>query len=75
VTYATLARAVGVPRAAQAVGAACGANRLAVAIPCHRVIREDGSLAGYRWGLERKRALLERERRSMASDHPSTSSG
>lgn len=62
VSYATLARAIGAPRAAQAVGAACGANRLAVAIPCHRVVREDGGLAGYRWGLERKRALLARER-------------
>lgn len=62
VTYATLARAVGSPRAAQAVGAACAANRLAVAIPCHRVVREDGALAGYRWGIERKRALLTRER-------------
>jgi AraC family transcriptional regulator of adaptative response/methylated-DNA-[protein]-cysteine methyltransferase len=60
-TYASLARAIGSPGAAQAVGAACAANRLAVAIPCHRVVREDGSLAGYRWGIERKRALLERE--------------
>jgi AraC family transcriptional regulator of adaptative response/methylated-DNA-[protein]-cysteine methyltransferase len=62
VSYKELARAVGSPGAAQAVGAACGANRLAVAIPCHRVVREDGDLAGYRWGLERKRALLARER-------------
>jgi AraC family transcriptional regulator, regulatory protein of adaptative response / methylated-DNA-[protein]-cysteine methyltransferase len=62
VTYATLARAVGSPNAAQAVGAACAANRLAVAIPCHRVVRENGGLAGYRWGIERKRALLARER-------------
>ena len=62
VSYATLARAVGSPGAAQAVGAACAANRLAVAIPCHRVVREDGGLAGYRWGVERKRALLARER-------------
>lgn len=62
VTYAALARAVGSPNAAQAVGAACAANRLAVAVPCHRVVREDGSLAGYRWGVERKRALLARER-------------
>jgi AraC family transcriptional regulator of adaptative response/methylated-DNA-[protein]-cysteine methyltransferase len=61
-SYAALARAIGAPKAAQAVGAACGANRLAVAIPCHRVVREDGDLAGYRWGLERKRALLSRER-------------
>ncbi|MEA2718278.1 MAG: AraC family transcriptional regulator, partial [Candidatus Eremiobacteraeota bacterium] len=64
VTYATLARAVGSPQAAQAVGAACAANRLAVAIPCHRVVREDGGLAGYRWGVDRKRALLSRERSS-----------
>ena len=62
VSYATLARALGNPRAAPAVGAACAANRLAVAIPCHRAVREDGALAGYRWGLERKRALLARER-------------
>jgi AraC family transcriptional regulator of adaptative response/methylated-DNA-[protein]-cysteine methyltransferase len=62
VSYATLARAVGSPHAAQAVGAACAANRLAVAIPCHRAVREDGGLAGYRWGIERKRALLARER-------------
>jgi AraC family transcriptional regulator of adaptative response/methylated-DNA-[protein]-cysteine methyltransferase len=61
-TYASIARAVGSPRAAQAVGAACAANRLAVAIPCHRAIREDGGLAGYRWGIERKRELLARER-------------
>lgn len=61
-TYAALARAIGSPGAAQAVGAACAANRIAVAIPCHRVVREDGGLAGYRWGIERKRALLERER-------------
>lgn len=63
-TYASLARAVGSPLAAQAVGAACAANRLAVAIPCHRVVREDGGLAGYRWGVERKRELLARERTS-----------
>jgi AraC family transcriptional regulator, regulatory protein of adaptative response / methylated-DNA-[protein]-cysteine methyltransferase len=62
VSYKELARAVGAPGAAQAVGAACAANRLAVAIPCHRVVREDGDLAGYRWGIERKRALLARER-------------
>jgi AraC family transcriptional regulator, regulatory protein of adaptative response / methylated-DNA-[protein]-cysteine methyltransferase len=67
VTYAALARAIGSPRAAQAVGAACGANRLALAIPCHRVVREDGDLAGYRWGIERKRALLAAERDASAS--------
>ncbi|HEY6233646.1 MAG TPA: bifunctional DNA-binding transcriptional regulator/O6-methylguanine-DNA methyltransferase Ada [Candidatus Elarobacter sp.] len=62
VSYVTLARAVGSPHGAQAVGAACAANRLAVAIPCHRAVRENGGLAGYRWGIERKRALLSRER-------------
>lgn len=67
VTYAALARAIGNPRAAQAVGAACRANRLALAIPCHRVVREDGDLAGYRWGIERKRALLAAERDASAS--------
>ncbi|HXU60923.1 MAG TPA: bifunctional DNA-binding transcriptional regulator/O6-methylguanine-DNA methyltransferase Ada [Polyangia bacterium] len=62
VSYAELAAAVGAPTAARAVARACATNRLAVAIPCHRVIRGDGDLSGYRWGLERKRALLERER-------------
>lgn len=60
-SYAELARAIGEPRAARAVAGACAANRLAVAIPCHRVIHGDGSVSGYRWGVERKRALLERE--------------
>lgn len=61
VTYADIARQLGVPGAVRAVANACGANRLAVAIPCHRVVRSDGSLSGYRWGVERKRQLLERE--------------
>ncbi|MFA9438979.1 bifunctional DNA-binding transcriptional regulator/O6-methylguanine-DNA methyltransferase Ada [Uliginosibacterium sp. sgz301328] len=61
VTYTELAQRIGAPRAIRAVAAACAANTLAVAIPCHRVIRLDGSLAGYRWGVARKRALLERE--------------
>ncbi len=62
VTYAELARRVGTPRAARAVGSACGKNHVAVLVPCHRVVREDGGLGGYRWGLPIKRALIERER-------------
>ncbi|MBG0776841.1 MAG: bifunctional DNA-binding transcriptional regulator/O6-methylguanine-DNA methyltransferase Ada [Desulfovibrionaceae bacterium] len=60
-TYAQIAARIGSPGAARAVGRACAANRLAVAVPCHRVLRGDGSLGGYRWGEERKRKLLERE--------------
>jgi len=60
-TYADIAQRIGAPQAVRAVGQACGANALAVAIPCHRVVRYDGSLSGYRWGVERKRALLEIE--------------
>ena len=59
---AEIAERVGSPHAVRAVASACGANKLAVAIPCHRVIASDGGLAGYRWGIERKRRLLERER-------------
>ncbi|AWN49564.1 bifunctional DNA-binding transcriptional regulator/O6-methylguanine-DNA methyltransferase Ada [Methylobacterium terrae] len=61
-TYAEVARAIGAPAAARAVALACGANPIAVAVPCHRVVRGDGSLSGYRWGVARKRALLDRER-------------
>ncbi len=61
VSYQELARRIGRPRATRAVAGACAANRLAVVVPCHRVIRQDGGLSGYRWGVERKRALLERE--------------
>lgn len=61
VSYSQIANRIGAPKAVRAVGAAVGANPLAVAIPCHRVIRTDGSLCGYRWGVERKRALIERE--------------
>jgi AraC family transcriptional regulator of adaptative response/methylated-DNA-[protein]-cysteine methyltransferase len=60
-TYADVARRIGAPRAARAVARACAANTLAVAIPCHRVVRADGAPAGYRWGVRRKRLLLERE--------------
>ncbi|GJE02621.1 bifunctional DNA-binding transcriptional regulator/O6-methylguanine-DNA methyltransferase Ada [Methylobacterium isbiliense] len=60
-TYTEIARAIGEPKAVRAVAQACGANPLAVAIPCHRVVRHDGALSGYRWGVARKRALLARE--------------
>lgn len=60
-TYTDIAKALGTPSAVRAVAGACAANGLAVAIPCHRVVRQDGGLAGYRWGVERKRALLDRE--------------
>ena len=63
-SYTEIARTIGSPRSVRAVAQACGANTLAVAIPCHRVVRTDGALSGYRWGVERKRALLEREARS-----------
>jgi len=60
-SYAEIARSIGRPTAARAVAQACGANPLAVLTPCHRVVRADGGLSGYRWGVERKRALLARE--------------
>lgn len=60
-SYADIARRIGAPHAVRAVAQACAANPLAVAIPCHRVVRHDGTLSGYRWGMERKRALLARE--------------
>lgn len=69
VSYAALAQQLGQPRAVRAVAQACGANPLAVAVPCHRVVRTDGSLSGYRWGVERKRALLAREKeQQIAAD-------
>lgn len=61
ISYSELAARIGAPQAVRAVAGACAANPLAVAIPCHRVVRQDGSLSGYRWGVERKRALLLRE--------------
>ena len=60
-SYTDIANRIGSPKSARAVAQACAANPLALAIPCHRVVRSDGALSGYRWGVERKRALLERE--------------
>ncbi len=60
-SYSEIAARIGAPGSVRAVAGACAANRIAVAIPCHRVVRTDGSLSGYRWGVERKRALLQRE--------------
>lgn len=62
-TYAEVARSIGRPGAARAVGQACAANPVALVVPCHRVVRDDGGLGGYRWGIERKRRLLEQEAR------------
>ncbi len=61
VSYTDIARRIGAPKAVRAVAQACGANPIAVAIPCHRVVRNDGALSGYRWGIERKQTLLEKE--------------
>ncbi len=60
-SYSDIARRIGLPKAVRAVAGACGANPIAVAIPCHRVLRTGGNLSGYRWGVERKSALLKRE--------------
>jgi len=60
-SYTEIATQIGKPTAARAVAKACAANQVAIIIPCHRVVRGDGNLAGYRWGVERKQAILERE--------------
>ncbi|HJT54485.1 MAG TPA: methylated-DNA--[protein]-cysteine S-methyltransferase, partial [Candidatus Angelobacter sp.] len=65
-TYTDVARQIGSPRAVRAVANACGSNPVAVVIPCHRVVQKNGSMAGYRWGVERKAALLRRERESSS---------
>ena len=67
-SYGDVARAIGRPKAVRAVARACAANPVAVVVPCHRVVREDGSLGGYRWGIERKQALLETERKAASGD-------
>ena len=66
VSYTELARRIGQPRSVRAVAQACAANPVAVAVPCHRVVRHDGALSGYRWGVERKRALLASESQEAA---------
>lgn len=67
ISYGELAASIDAPKAVRAAASACAANRIAVLIPCHRVLRGDGSLGGYRWGLERKRALLDGERKRRGS--------
>lgn len=67
-SYSQIARAIGRPRANRAVARACATNPVSVVIPCHRVVREDGHLGGYRWGLDRKQTLIEQERRLAARD-------
>jgi len=63
-TYQDIARAIGAPRAVRAVGSACGANPVALAVPCHRAVRSDGGLGGYAWGIARKKKLLKLEKKS-----------
>ncbi|MEZ2417267.1 methylated-DNA--[protein]-cysteine S-methyltransferase [Luteibacter sp. RCC_6_2] len=66
-SYGELAAALGVPKAARAIGRACGSNKLALLVPCHRIIREDGSLGGWRWGMDIKQQLLATERAMKAT--------
>lgn len=70
-SYTEIAEAIGAPDAVRAVASACAANKIAVAIPCHRVVRRDGALSGYRWGVQRKRALLGKERSGRSARKPS----
>jgi AraC family transcriptional regulator, regulatory protein of adaptative response / methylated-DNA-[protein]-cysteine methyltransferase len=71
-SYGEIARKVGDPRVSREVAQACASNPLAIAIPCHRVIKKDGSLSGYRWGFKRKRALLKREAELYPHDESAT---
>lgn len=70
VSYAEVARGIGAPRAIRAAASACGANRVGILVPCHRALRGDGGLGGYRWGLDRKRVLLDMERRNHGAGNP-----
>jgi AraC family transcriptional regulator of adaptative response/methylated-DNA-[protein]-cysteine methyltransferase len=74
-SYGEIARRIGAPKAARAVAGACALNPAAVAVPCHRAVRGDGGMGGYRWGLERKRALLEREARANRRKNVENESG
>jgi len=69
-SYAEIARRIGKPKAVRAVAGACGANALSIVIPCHRVVASDGALSGYRWGVSRKRALLDQEAKPRARSKP-----
>lgn len=75
ISYAELAQRIGAPKSVRAVARACASNTIALAIPCHRVVRSDGSLSGYRWGVERKRSLLERESAQAGVSPGGASSG
>lgn len=66
-SYSKIAEAIGQPKAVRAVASACAANSVAIAIPCHRVVHADGSISGYRWGLKKKEALLELEKKNLLS--------
>ncbi len=67
-TYSELAQRIGQPKAVRAVASACGANPISILIPCHRVLRKDGGLGGYRWGTTRKQQLLNQEKQSKGSN-------
>ena len=71
-SYTEVARAIGKPKAIRAVARACATNPVSVVVPCHRVVREDGSLAGYRWGLDKKKTLIARERSLAAKNKPAS---